>query len=401
MKINADRLRNNLESLGKIGADPDGRGVNRFAYSKENDEGVAFVTKLMEAAGMTVELDPIGNLIGTKKGRSDRILLLGSHIDTVPHAGIFDGCLGVLAAVEAMTVLKEEGVELDHTVKVVAWAEEEGNEVVGLIGSGSFTGEMTDLSELNKQKLAKFGLGVPDMLASRCTYLDKIDASLELHIEQGGVLDTEGVSIGVVSGIFGNHRYLTTIYGESNHAGSTPMRLRDDAMVKAAHLICELDEYARKIDPQMVYTTGWLNAKPGANNIIAGEVTMMVECRGMNRECLWAIKDYITNKFEKDEVHIEDTFIHPEVHFSKLCSEIIAESAEELGLSHMEICSGAGHDSECLAHVIENSGMIFVPSVGGKSHCPEEWTEWKDCANGAEVLLKSLLKLDKKFSSNV
>ena len=397
MKINAARLREQLESLGRIGADPQGQGVNRFSYSKEDEEGIAYVSRLMKDAGMTVEIDPIGNLIGTKTGRSDRILLLGSHIDSVPHAGIFDGCLGVLAAVEAVRTLQENGTELFHTIKVAAWIEEEGNVVTGLLGSNSFTGELCDLPEVNRQKLAKCGHSVEDMRASRCTYLDEIDASLELHIEQGGILDSDKVNIGVVNGIFGHHNHQVTIYGESNHAGSTPMRLRDDAMIKAAHLICELDDYARKIDPDMVYTTGWLNASPGANNIIPGEVTLMVECRGMDRDCLWAMRDYVKDRFAENEVRIEDTFLHQEIRFSKLCCDVIAESAEELGLSYQDIYSGAGHDSQALAQVIKNAGMIFVPSVGGKSHCPEEWTDWSDCENGANVLLQSVLKLDKKL----
>ncbi len=394
MNINTERLKGNLLQLSRIGADPDGRGVNRFAYSKEYDEGAAFVSSLMEDAGLTVEMDPIGNLFGTKQGKSDRVILLGSHIDTVPHAGIFDGCLGVLGAIEVMKTLQENGIELEHTVRIAAWADEEGNEVLGVIGSSSFTGLLTDLSDYNKQKLARVDRTVDDMIASQCTYLDKIDASLELHIEQGGIMEAEGKQIGVVTGIFGTNRYETTIYGDSNHAGSTPMRLRDDAMVKAAHLICELDDYVRRLDPDMVCTVGWLRAKPGANNIIAGEVTFMVEVRGMNNDRLWDVKDFILRRFPEGEVRAEIPFIQPPAPMSQLCRQVVAEAADELGLSHMEIGSGAGHDSLCLSRVIPNTGMIFVPSIGGRSHCPEERTGWEDCANGVNVLLLSVLKLD-------
>lgn len=394
LRVQADRLRSNLETLGRIGADPVGGGVNRFTYSKEYYESVELLRKLMEDAGLEVKVDPVGNVIGTRKGRTDRMLILGSHIDSVPHAGIFDGCLGVMSAIEALTVINENGVELEHTVKVAAWAEEEGNVVVGLLGSGAYVGKMDDLTDIAVQRMENFHITRQDVQDARCDDLDQIDASLELHIEQGGVLDRDHVDIGVVSGIVGIERYLVTIYGTKNHAGTTPMSLRDDAMVKAAHLIVELDELARKTDPDMVYTSGWLKAEPGVANVIPGKVTLAVEARAMDLNSVHRIRDYILSRFPEGECTLQTTFQQIPVPMAEVCRNAVSEAAQELGLSQINIPSGAGHDTMILAEAIPNCGMIFVPSVGGVSHCPEEWTEWKDAANGADVLLGALLKLD-------
>lgn len=394
LRIQADRLRANLEALGRIGADPVGGGVNRFTYSKEYYESAELLRKLMTDAGLDTEIDPVGNVIGTRKGRTDRVLLLGSHIDSVPHAGIFDGCLGVMSAIEAMAVINENGVELEHTVKVAAWAEEEGNVVVGLLGSGAYVGKMDDLTDLAVQKMGAFGITREHVNSARCRALDKIDASLELHIEQGGILDSKHVDIGVVSGIVGIERYLVTIQGTKNHAGTTPMELRDDAMLKAASLIVDLDALARKTDPGMVCTVGWLQAQPGVANVIPNEVAMVVEARAMDMVSVHRIRDYILGRFREGECTLKTTFQQPPVPMAGTCRKAISEAAKALGLSQMDIHSGAGHDTMILAEAIPNCGMIFVPSVGGVSHCPEEWTEWQDVSNGADVLLGALLALD-------
>ena len=393
MRINQDRLRMMMEELGRIGADPEG-GISRIAYTDSWEEGIRYVEDRMQEAGMQTRRDAIGNLFGVFPGKTDRILLAGSHIDTVPHGGMFDGTLGVLAAVEAVNTMWKSGVVPEHSILVAVWAEEEGNRVFTGIGSGAFSGQIRELSALNEEKLRQAGHTMQDVADSAFPDLKKIDASLELHIEQGGVLDKEGIRIGIVEGIFGLRRYETTIFGTGNHSGTTPMDMRDDAMVKAARLICELDELARKTDPQMVYTTGWLRAEPGMSNIIAEKVTMMVECRGMNENALQKLRDHITVSLWADEVHVEDTLLLPAVPMSKRCREAIRKSAEKLGFSSMPVFSGAGHDSECLAHAIPDTGMIFVRSKDGKSHCPQEWTDWEDCAAGADVLLQTLLELD-------
>lgn len=398
LKTQEQRLRTHLEALGAIGALPEG-GVNRFTYSKEYYEGVELLRKLMTSAGMTVQVDPVGNVIGTRKGRTDRILLLGSHIDSVPNAGIFDGCLGVLAAVEAMQTLHENGVELEHTVMVSAWAEEEGNTVVGLLGSGAFAGRMDDLTDAAIAKMEALGVRRESVPAALFPDLDKIDASLELHIEQGGVLDQEQINIGVVNGIVGIERYDVTILGTKNHAGTTPMRLRNDAMQKAAKLIVELDALARETDPEMVCTVGRLEAFPGVANVIPGEVHLTVEVRAMEPASMNRLKQHIETRLPQGQCSLRTTFRQVPVPMSPVCKEAVSKSAQALGLSQKVLNSGAGHDTMILAERIRHCGMIFVPSVGGVSHCPQEWTEWRDAANGADVLLNALLELDKKDPS--
>lgn len=397
LKTNGQRLRTYLETLGGIGAAAEG-GVNRFTYSKEYYESVKFLSQLMAEAGLETSVDPVGNVIGVRRGRTDRILLMGSHIDSVPDAGIFDGCLGVLAAVESLKTIAENQVELEHTVMVAAWAEEEGNTVVGLLGSGAFAGRMNDLSAAAIEKMEALGIPHQAVQEALFTDLDKIDASLELHIEQGGILEQERVSIGVVNGIVGIERYDVTILGTKNHAGTTPMRLRDDAMVKAAALITELDALTRRTDPDMVCTIGRLEAFPGVANVIPGEVNLTVEVRAMEPASMDCLRQYIKTRFPAGQCNLRTTFRQVPVPMSEICKDAIAKSAEGLGLSHQMINSGAGHDTMILAERIDRCGMLFVPSIGGVSHCPQERTDWQDAANGADVLLNALLRLDKEIS---
>lgn len=393
MKINIDRLKNNILQLAEIGKDSTG-GITRLAYSESYYEGLEFVKHLMEDAGMSVKIDSVGNALGIVKGTTDKIILIGSHTDTVEHGGIFDGTLGVLGAIEVMKTLNESGVKLAHTVMVANWAEEEGNVIKGLIGSGTFVGELQKNATSIEKKLKECGMSVSDVYDAEFTEIDKIDAYLELHIEQGAVLDKTKTDIGVVSSIVGEDRYLVTLYGKENHAGTTPMKYRDDALTKAAKLIVSLDERCRKIDDNMVCTVGWIKAFPGEQNIIPGAVQMTVEIRSVKETSIKALVGFMKKECEHISHKIEMTLSQNPTNMSEKCMDAIANSAKELNLSSLVMQSGAGHDAMMIANVIKNSGMIFVPSVNGVSHCPEEWTEWKDVENGANVLLRTLLKLD-------
>lgn len=393
MKINIDRLKRNILELAKIGKDPTG-GITRLAYSDAYYEGLGLVKRLMEEAGMYVKIDSVGNALGVMKGTTDRIILIGSHTDTVEHGGMFDGALGVLGAIEVMRTLNESGVKLTHTVMIANWAEEEGNVIKGLIGSGAFVGKLQkDVVSIEK-KLNEFGMSLSDVYDAEFTDIDKINAYLELHIEQGAVLDKTKTDIGVVSSIVGEDRYLVTLYGKENHAGTTPMKYRDDALTKAAKLILSLDEQCKKIDESMVCTVGWIKAFPGEQNIIPGAVQMTVEIRAVKENSIKALVDFMKKECEHIPHKLEMTLSQNPTNMSERCMDAIATSARELGLSSLVMQSGAGHDAMMIANVIKNSGMIFVPSVNGVSHCQEEWTEWEDVENGANVLLKTLLKLD-------
>lgn len=395
LKINIERLKKNILDLGEIGKDEQG-GTTRLAYSAEYDRGVDLLKKLMEDASLHVETDSVGNVIGTRKGKSEKIILIGSHTDTVVHGGIFDGTLGVLGGIEALKTIDEAGIQLEHTIKVANWAEEEGNVIKGLIGSKSYIGEMDDSIVEIEEKLRQHGITADDIRNAKTEDLDFIESYLELHIEQGGVLFNKEKDIGVVTGIIGEERYIATLYGEENHAGTTPMNLRDDAMVKAAELLLELNQLCKETDETMVCTTGWIRAFPGEQNIIPGMVKMSIEIRAMKKASIKTMTDYIKRRFAEDECKLELTLSQDPVLMSDRCQSVIAEASDELGLSRMSLHSGAGHDAMAIAKVIKNTGMIFAPSVNGRSHCPQEWTEWHDVENSVNVLLNTILKMDQQ-----
>ena len=394
MNINLKRLQKNIEELDKIGRDPEG-GTSRLAYSPAYYEGLEFVKARMLEAGLEVKIDSVGSLFGTKKGKTDDVIIIGSHTDTVAHGGPFDGILGVLGGVEVMHTLNENGAELDHTVIIANWAEEEGNVVKGLIGSGAFIGAMEEELPGLEEKLKKVNISPEDVRNAKFEALDKVKAYLELHIEQGGILDTEGIDIGVVNSIVGIKRFIVTLYGKDNHAGTTPMNLRDDAMVKAARLMLDLEAECRKIDETMVCTVGWLKAYPGEQNIIPGKVQFPVEIRAVDPNSIDKLVEFMKERLSSVSCDIQPTMFQNETMMSQSIMDKVKESADELGLKSKVMASGAGHDCMMIANAIKNSGMIFAPSVNGVSHCPQEWTEWEDVANSTNVLMKTLLKLDK------
>lgn len=393
--INLERLKSHLLELAEIGKDDTG-GISRLAYSKEYYRGIELVKKWMSEASLSVKTDAVANVLGTRKGKTDKIMIIGSHTDTVEHGGIFDGCLGVLGAIEALKTIDEAGIQLDHTIMVANWAEEEGNVIKGLVGSGSFVGKMEDSIPAITEKLKPYGISPDDIRKSRFEDLDKVEKYLELHIEQGGVLEKKKKDIGIVSSIVGEERYMVTVLGKENHAGTTPMEYRDDALIKAAEMMLKLNEKCRQIDDTMVVTVGWIKAFPGEQNIIPGKVKMTVEVRSVKDESIKKLVDYMKQLCSEYNCSYEQTLAQNPTVMSSTLMEAIKEAADDLGLSSMVMQSGAGHDAMMIANVIKDTGMIFTPSVNGVSHCPEEWTEWSDVEKSTNVLLNTILKLDKK-----
>ena len=393
MKINLERLKNRIMTLAEVGKDPEG-GITRLAYSDEYYEGIKLVKSWMDEAGLKAKIDTVGNVIGVKRGDSEKIILVGSHTDTVEHGGAFDGVLGVLGAIEVAQTLKEQSIKLHHTLVLGNWAEEEGNVVKGLVGSGAFVGGIDDQIESIKDKLSKFGITPEDVKNARFDRVEDIEAYLELHIEQGGLLENMSVEIGVVSGIVGEERYLVSVLGKENHAGTTPMQYRDDALVKAAKIILQLNEKCTQLDETMVCTVGKIQTFPGEQNIIPGRVDMTVEIRAASEDSIHAMVDYM-KAVCGDSCKITKTLDQNPTHMSKICMDAIQASCEELNLTSRVMQSGAGHDAMMIANSVRNTGMIFVPSVGGLSHCPQELTRWRDVENGVNTLLGAVLKLDK------
>ena len=404
LRINPSRLEQRIQALAEFGKTPEG-GVNRVAYSDADIQARNYLKQLMQAAGLKVKVDAAGNIIGRRKGREAQLppILFGSHSDTVPHGGKYDGALGVLSAVECIEVLKEHAIVTRHPLEVIVFTDEEG----GLIGSRALAGDITpDVLDniTHSSKTVRRGLrdigGDPDNLASAARKKGDIRAFVEIHIEQGAILESLNLDIGIVEGIVGIKWWDVTIQGFANHAGTTPMDMRQDALLAAAQFILAVNRIVKSEPGSQVGTVGRIKAEPGAPNVIPGKVTLSLELRDLSSEKI----DALFLRIEQETKNIEnqtgvkisispvDAFAVPAPTDLNM-RRYIAEAAQALGLKSQNMPSGAGHDAQEIAQIAP-IGMIFVPSIGGISHSPREFTRVKDMANGANVLLHTVLKID-------
>lgn len=401
MNININRLKKNLIELGKIGyvkteESPDnlpygGKGITRIAFTPEYEKANEFVKKKMEKAGLEVYEDPVGNLFGKITGnKCDKSIIIGSHIDTVPCGGMFDGSLGVLSGLEAVQTLIENNYQNKHTLEVAVFIGEEGREIGGTFGSRSFTGEL-NLSDKEVSFLKKIGIEERDVTKSRVNP-DFVKNYLELHVEQGRILETEKISIGIVEGIAGILRYNVIVKGQANHAGTTPMDLRNDALVKACKLIIRLNEIVKNLDSSLVGTVGDIKVEPGAVNVIPGRVEFPIELRGMNKDKVYQIISLLKEEMDEN-VSVEELSYEKEVYLSEKVQSTIQRACEMVGHNYKYMVSGAGHDANPISKITP-TGMIFVPSKKGISHAPDEWTDWEYVEKGADVMLATIKLLD-------
>lgn len=404
VRVDGDRLQAHLQALSQYGANPEG-GVSRVAFSEADIAGRKYVMQLMRDAGLDVRVDAAGNIIGRREGRDPQLpaILIGSHIDSVPGGGNYDGDVGVLGAIEVAQRLKEEGMRLRHPLEVVSFTDEEG----GLVGSRAMTGRLrpgtldvvTHAGVTVREGIRAVG-GDPDRLDQARRRPDELLGYVELHIEQGGILEATKTDIGVVEGIVGIRWWDVTVTGFANHAGTTPMDRRQDALVSAAQLVLAVNDVATSTPGRQVATVGRIRAEPGAPNVIPGRVVMSLEIRDLDEEKMQQVYDAIRARadkiakarstpiaFEEIDVGIEPAPTDPRMR------AIIERAAESLGLSTRLMPSGAGHDAQDMAHLVP-TGMIFVPSAGGISHAPKEYTAPEDVANGANVLLQTVIALD-------
>ena len=389
MEINVERLQRDIDDLGCIGFEKNA-GVTRLAYSKAYDEGVKFVKGLMESAGMKTYIDPVGNLIGRLEGDRDKVISIGSHIDSVPAGGIYDGTLGVLAGIECVRALQENGYKNHHPIEVIAFVEEEGNVVGGTFGSKCFTG--TPIEDSSIPKMSQHGLNMDSVKSARRNP-KQYKCYLELHIEQGGILDNTKTSIGVVQGIVGIVRYKATVKGVANHAGSTPMNLRDDALAKACKMITRLMEIAHLKDEEMTCTVGDLTVLPGAVNVIPGKVEFIIELRGKSTNTIDEVIKSFNEEFKDQGLSLENFLIQKETVLDERVVSTIRNSCEKANVSYREMYSGAGHDAINMA-LFTPSGMIFIPSIGGISHSIDEKSSKESIKIGTEILCKAVKELD-------
>ena len=404
-EVDGLRLNQRMRSLARFGANAAG-GIDRVAFGDANIEALDWVAGLLAEAGFSPSIDFAGNLIARKPGSRPELspIMLGSHIDSVPGGGNYDGQVGSMGALEVAISLADAAYTTRHPLEILIFSNEEG----GKTGSRALAGEV-QVFELDIVTASGFTIadglrrlgGNPDRLAEVRRADEEAEAFLELHIEQGAVLDTDEIHIGVVEGIVGIMRWNVIVDGKTNHAGTTPMDRRADAMVGAARFVDLVHTTARRMPGQQVATVGRLEAEPGVPNVIPGRVTMTLEIRDLSMAGIERVYDEINRNLVRVMDQTETRFSFQRFYTSRAAPtapwirEIIETSARGLGLSTRRMPSGAGHDAQSIA-LFAPVGMIFVPSVAGVSHAPDEHTTPQDIINGTNVLLRTLLELDER-----
>lgn len=415
-RVNQDRLGFELDRFAQIGSTPE-EGVTRLAFSPEEREALRRMEGLLRAEGLVARRDAVGNLFGRREGAAPGLpaLTVGSHLDTVPDGGRFDGALGVIAGLEIVRVLREQGLQTRHPVEVVAFVGEEAARFgMGCIGSRAAVGTL-DLPRLltardlrgvsGAEALRQAGLA-PENFPSAVRQHQEIAAFLELHIEQGRVLETEKKAIGIVTDVANYTRLNVEVLGRADHSGTTPMPLRRDALTAAAEMVLAVEEAVTALgQAPSVGTVGVLRVDPCAVNVIPGRAVFEVDVRDIDFDRKSRIARRIQERIAAIGARrgVEAKVTVPSdgrpVALAASVVETIQEAAGDLGISARRMVSGAGHDAMHLA-LFAPAGMIFVPSREGRSHSHLEWTDLADLVPGVEVLLETLLRLDKKTTDH-
>lgn len=400
LKLIEDNIIKALDALQEFTATP-GCGVTRFPYSKEARDACSYLKKLMEAVGLAVRMDNSGAVIGRLEGKSPATIMIGSHFDSVKHGGAYDGIAGVVCAIEVARLLKESGTELGYSLEVIATNDEEG----ARFNVGLFTGKVL-LGQLSSedlkaqvdadgvsvyQAMAAYGLK-PEEIAEHKR--DDIKAFIEIHIEQGPVLEAEHKEIGIVDVIVGIKRARIRINGRADHAGTMPMHMRKDALEQATKVISKIGDRAR-LFRNCVATVGYLQVEPNVMNIIPQSVTFVVDIRGVDEETI--MTQYYSLLADLDKMSLEsgltydvENLLYAEpVRMDEEIKGHFETSCIERQYDYMHLPSGAGHDAQIFGAQLP-AAMLFVPSAGGRSHCPEEKSEAKDLAKAVLVAYDAL-----------
>ncbi len=412
LHINADRFKQDFDSLAQIGSTGDG-GVSRPALSAPHLQARRWFLARAAAAGLETRVDSAGNhsaILRTPRPHPRTpTLLLGSHTDSVPDGGRFDGALGVVSALETLRSVKDAGLELPVHLEAIDFTDEEGT-LVGLLGSAAIAGKLAAETLKNPRGgrerltagLARAGLTEEGLLAVRRDP-QTLAGFLELHIEQGPRLFGSGIKIGVVSGIVGINSFRLSYRGKANHAGTTPMDARADASLGASAFVLAAREWVMRDFPACVVNVGQMNFTPGAFNIIPGAAELALEFRSPQsaelaelESSLLKLAEIVGQKYGLALTVQPAGSCAPAPVSGKAQAAVVA-AAESLGLSHVGMPSGAGHDGQSLADLTD-VGMIFIPSRDGISHSPLEFSEWEDCVNGANVLLRATVEMAEQNS---
>ncbi|MCG7335006.1 Zn-dependent hydrolase [Sporosarcina sp. ACRSM] len=404
--INQERLWNRLEELSEFGKQASG-GITRFSFTEEEKKAKALVASYMEEAGMTVREDAVGNLIGRKEGqRKDApAVLIGSHIDTVPDGGRFDGALGVIAGIEVAQTLHEQQIQHDHPIEVYAFTDEEGSRFgFGMVGSRGLAGILTseelqhrDANGVSIAEAMKEAGFDPEQYKDAAKEPATVKGYVELHIEQGRVLEQRGLAAGIVSGIAGPHWMKWTIAGEAGHAGATPMAIRKDPLMAAAEMMQFIEAEAKKY-PNAVTTIGQISVKPGGVNVIPAEVEFTLDLRDIDEKTRDQVEASITahaqevSRKRAVELRLETMQRVEPVPCSESIQNVIQKAFNKVDVEPFQLPSGAGHDGMQFKDYCP-IGMIFIRSKDGISHNPAEWSSIEDCGKGTEILYETVLAL--------
>jgi beta-ureidopropionase / N-carbamoyl-L-amino-acid hydrolase len=403
LRVNGARLNAWLAAFDGIGRTAG--GINRVAYSDADLAGRAFTLDLFRDAGLAPRIDAAGNIVGRLEGADPSLspILIGSHVDSVTDGGNFDGPLGSFAAIEAARSLREQTVRLRHPLEVVVWSNEEGGTIGSKLAVGDLEGVNLD-SVARSGRTLREGIGLVggnvERLAEAVRPKGSVACYIELHIEQGGSLEQAGLRIGVVEGIVGLRWIDVTIDGFANHAGTTPMGQRRDAMLAAARFTVAVNDAIRGEPGRQVATVGRLVAVPNTRNVIPGQVVLSIDLRDLDPATLSRFAARFEQLGREIGAATGTTFSFAEAVSSAPAladprvMDRIDASAASLGLSRRRMPSGAGHDAQEVARIAP-MGMIFVPSVGGISHSPREFTKAEDVVNGADVLLNAVVAADR------
>ncbi|MBN1834622.1 MAG: Zn-dependent hydrolase [Spirochaetales bacterium] len=403
LRVNGKRLQSTLEEMAKIGA-TQGGGVTRLALSDEDKQARDLFVKWLKELDLEVTIDEMGNIFGRRPGRRNDLppVMSGSHIDSQPKGGRFDGILGVMGMLEVMRTLHENKVETERPIVIVDWTNEEGSRFApAMVSSGVWAGALqrdwayarTDINGKKQgEELARIG------------YMGKVPARkhpvhayYEYHIEQGPVLEKEGKSIGAPKGILCLHWYDVYLEGEANQVGPTPMEGRHDALCAAAEMILKVNELPGRMGGNMVATVGEIQNYPNSRNIIPDKVHLTVDIRSWDDDHALKAWELVKKDFQDIAarrgcpIRIEETWRVEHAPFDQKLVERVMESARELGYSYLHMVSGAGHDASYMNQICPTA-MIFVPSIGGRSHVEVENTTWEHCEMGTNVLLHCVLK---------
>ena len=405
IQLDRDRFVETMQTQAEIGGTEDG-GLHRLALSDADREVRDWFKAQLHAADLSVRIDEFGNMFGRREGADPNAdaVLIGSHLDSQPYGGIYDGALGVISALEFIRTLDDEGIETERPVEIVNWTNEEGSRFhPAMQGSGVWAGEHDIEEEYEKTdpdgktfeaELERIGYKGEHPASPQTDY----SAYLELHIEQGPYLERDGMDVGIVTGIVGFSWGEITYYGDADHSGPTPMYSRSDALVAATEVIDRIRRIPGDLGDRTVGTTGYIDAKPNSINVIPDEVTFTWDFRDPNDEIVETAIERVREEAkvaaerEGVEWEAEERMRAGSVEFSDRCVGAVEQAAEDLGYDGMRLFSGAGHDATHMTEICD-TGMVFAVSEDGKSHNESEYTSWDDCYAAANTLANGALEL--------